>query len=287
MSRALLRRSAAAALTTLMLSALVACGGDDEPDAADDTASPSESASSAESPATEETEETADEPAEGESMSPAEFTDLYRAAFDEATTAHIEMNASSAAGDMTGEGEADYTTTPPSMSMTMSGAMMGGADAEVRMLDGVMYMKMAMLGDKWIKFDLNDPSNPLGTAFADQMDPRAMMDTFEKGVTAATYVGEEDVDGETMRRYEVVLDTAVLLESLDPKVRAQAEGSMPDSVTYDLWFDEDGLYRRMDFDLGANAGSTSMTFSDWGEPVSIEAPDPSEVTSMPGTGGQG
>jgi hypothetical protein len=57
---------------------------------------------------------------------------------------------------------------------------------------------------------------------------------------------------------------------------------MPENVTYDLWFDADGLLRRMQADLGSDDGTMTVVLSDWGKDVTIQAPPASEVRGAPG-----
>mgnify|MGYP006968076149 CR=1 FL=1 len=45
----------------------------------------------------------------------------------------------------------------------------------------------------------------------------------------------------------------------------------PETVIYDVWLDEDDLIRRMEFTL--NGATARLLASEWGEPVSITAPD--------------
>ncbi|MGS0626159.1 hypothetical protein ACU8YE_25310, partial [Ralstonia sp. VS2407] len=146
--------------TVLALSSLAACGGDDG--SADDAASStSPSASSSASSSASETpagESEAAAPAAGEEIDPEDFLAVYQAAVDQATTAKVTMDQT--ASGLKGSGVLDFESDPVSMQMTATIASMG--DIEMRLVDNVMYMKLPMLGDKFISFDLDDPNNPLG-----------------------------------------------------------------------------------------------------------------------------
>lgn len=65
-----------------------------------------------------------------------------------------------------------------SVHLTMKSGGAGGMDAE---------------GDA--DCSTTPPTTSLRTR-SDQLDPRTMFDTFEKGITSVTNVGEEDVEGE-------------------------------------------------------------------------------------------
>ena len=51
-------------------------------------------------------------------------------------------------------------------------------------------------------------------------------------------------------------------------------------MDYDAWFDADGLLRKVTTSMG-KLGTTSVTYDDWGSPVSITAPPASDVMEMP------
>lgn len=154
MSLRLPRLALAAATLPLVLAAAAGCGSGDDSSSTDSSSSssPSDSPSASSSASTSETTvpETDAGHVDGESVEPSEFMEIYTSAFEDATSVHLTMK-SGGAGGMDAEGDADYSTTPPTTSLRMR---------------------------------------------SDQLDPRTMFDTFEKGITSVTYVGEEDVEGE-------------------------------------------------------------------------------------------
>ncbi len=260
-------RLAALALTLpLGLTALTACEDGSSTAAGDGTAS----ADAGESPEAPEVEE-------GEELSAEEFSALMLAGFEEATTADLVMSMTAGGQDIDVTGQADYTTEPVSMTMTMTG-MGGTGDMEVVFVDNVMYMKLAVMSDKFIKLDMDDPDSPLGGSFADQFDARAQAEVMEKGLKTATYVGEEEVEGETLDHYTAIVDSQAMLDEIDLEGAEAAQ--LPEEITYELWFTEDGLYRQMEVDMGAVAGEMLMRFENWGTDVEIEAPPADEVTDM-------
>ena len=270
------RRRLAAAVLPLALS-ISACGGGS--DSADDSSSDSSQSSG------ETSEAASDEPAAGDEVETEEFMQVFEAAFEDATTARVTMTMDNAAGDMTGEGDADYTVSPPEMSMTMSGAALQGQQMETRMVDGVVYMKGQMLGPKWMSIDLNDPNNPLGPAFTKQLDPRAMFEGFGDGVQKVVYEGEEDGEGDTSDHYAVTVDSDAVFEAAGQPVPKGVE--VPEAITYDMYFDEEGRYRRMLAEMGGQLGSVQIDMTDWGKEVAIQAPPAAEVTDFPGSSAAG
>ncbi len=215
--------------------------------------------------------------AEGEEISAEELSALMISAFEKATTADLVMSMTAGGQDIDVTGQADYTSDPVSMRMEMSG-MGGTGDMEIIVVDNAMYMKLAVMSDKFLKLDLDDPDNPVGGSFTGQLDPRAQAEVMEQGLQTATYVGQEEVEGETLDHYTAVVDSTAMLEQMEGA--ADVAGQLPETITYELWLTDEGLFRQMEIDMGAVAGEMRMRFVDWGTDVDIEAPPASEVTDM-------
>jgi hypothetical protein len=292
MTRSTLRRTSAAAVAVLALASLAACGGDDggdDPssessdstssdasdevsDGASDDASddPSEGASD---DASDEASDAAEDPGapdlnEGDEVEPSEFIDKYAGALDQATTARLVMNFGGET-PVKGKGAADFTTTPPSMHLIMKDASTG-QEQRMIIVDGVMYLGLEK--KKYLSYDLSDPNSPLGTDLIDQLDPSSMSDVFEEGMTASRFLGEEEKQGESMEHYRVAVDAASVFSETP-------DGAS--SVTFDVWFDDEGYLRVQEAGLGAGAGSVQLSYEDWGAPVDIKAPPKSQVSQLP------
>lgn len=278
-TRSALRRGLAASLVSLVLVSLSGCGGSSE-DAIDPAADPVAEGSASVTDAEEVGD--ADERVVGASVDREEFLDLFQTSIGQATTAHVAITTSADSGGAVGEGDIDLSTTPPLMQLTMSLDGQGG-DVEMRLVDGVAYMLLPQLDGKYVRFDLADPANPLGSAFGDQFDIEKQLEVFGEAILEVTYLGEEDIDGETVESYSLTADGQVIADQAGEAGLGAGAPSLPDEITYEISFDADGLFREMTFDLGGI--SSTVTYSDWGKEVSIEAPKPSEVTSLPGSAG--
>lgn len=265
-----LSRAARLAVVPTVLLALAACGNDTANNEADmgDTASDSSAAP----------EE--DAPEAGESVDPAAFAEDVAEGFENLTTAKVSMEMGGTAS-MTMTGEADYTQNPPAMEVVMSGDALQGQEMSMIMVDKIMYMSVPGQGGKYMKIDLADPEGPLAAMgmgdILDQMDMRAAMENYTKGLTEATFVGEEEIDGESLEHYEVTLDVSKMEGG-----NKAAEQYGADEVTYDAWFDDDQVMRRMELEMPQGLGTMEMNLSDLGAEVDIEAPPASQVVDMPG-----
>ena len=281
MSRTHLRRTTAAAALLVALASLTACGGDTTGKAGESSEpSTSESTSSA-TTSIEPTE--ADTPSVstgGEEIDPSEFIDAYTAALEQATTAHIAMEFHGGPLASTIDGDADFSSSPPNMRMTIPDPTTGKKQ-EFVLVDGSMYIQVAK--NKYIKTDLKD--SPLGTS-TDFLDPTSIIDTLSKGITGATYFGPEDVDGEALEHYNIVVDAKTLIDAFAAGQEGGQDipsGALPDDLAFDSYFDGDGFLRRTSVDLGDQLGSTTVDYDQWGQSVSIEAPPASQVQQLPGS----
>lgn len=281
--RRTMRRVAVASATSALLIGLTACSGSD-------TTADSEPQAAASSQTTDEatadpTEQPTDKPATvdftaGEEVDTDEFTAMYQEGVEALTTAHVTSLTSLSGTEIKAEGDVDYTTDPTAMTMTMeAGAMAGGGNLDMRLIDGSIYMNMgAVSQNKFVKFDLSDKNGPLGdmSALTESMDPVSAFGQFADGVDKVVYVGEEEVDGETLDHYELTVDTTKM-DALN-----QVKGAdVPDSLTYDMWLDDQNRMHQVETDI-MGAKSTT-TLSDFGKDVTIETPAASDITKLPGS----
>lgn len=283
----LVRRAAIAAATPLLLVTLTSCGSDDADDTANSSDSTSESDGADAAPVA--------DVAQGEEVDPEEFADEIASGLEDVTTAHLTMTMEGGTMEMTAEGDVDYTETPPAMAMTMSSSAMGGEEMDIRLVDGTIYASVpGMTNGKFIALDSDDPNNPMGQLFTEQLDPRKTMEGLTEGIETVVFVGDEDVDGESLRHYTMTLDPEALKELAGDMMGQMGSGHMgsgqpkvdfPEEMTYDIWLDDESRTRVTEMDLGGANGSVTVEMDGWGEPVSIKAPPENEIVDMPGMPG--
>ncbi len=272
------RTLAASAIAPLLATGLVACGDDTAGDSTTGTDSTSQVALSSDL-------------SEGDQVPPAEFVKTVEDGVLASTTAHMTMTiAAGTTGKVTAEGDMDYTTKPPSMAMTMAlpAEATGGGDMDIRMVDGIIYMSMGQLTQgKFWKIDPSDPNGPFAAMgmdkMLDQMDPAKALSQVQDGISKVTYVGNED----NLDHYELTVDMKKMMASLGGNLPKGAQAQLPDSLTYDIWLDDQNRFSRMSMDnlpMGGSDASMEMTVSDWGKPVDIAAPPADQVTKMPDFG---
>lgn len=147
----------------------------------------------------------------------------------------------------------------------------GGQQVEIVSIGADSYMKMGP-GDTWLKVSASQ-TQQAGTA----VDPGALLAESKQYVKNFTLAGDESVDGVATKHYTMVLDGAAMSKLGDGKATV---GDIP----YELWLDDQLRPRQFMLKYSTSAGemSTKGTMSKYGEPVDIQAPDPSKVKSLPG-----
>jgi lipoprotein LprG len=196
-----------------------------------------------------------------------------------AGSAHMTMRMTGPAA-MSAQGDVSYVAGGSEMQMTVSMPQMRNRKMEMRFVDQMVYMQIPGLtpAGKFVAIDPKDQSSPLGKSFAglsDQMDPMSSVKAMTGAVTSLERVGQGSIKGTSMDHYRVSVDAAKVLKKTGQPVPA----SMPTSITYDMWLDEDNLMRRMTFALSGT--SFDSEFSKWGEPVKIARPAASELVKQP------
>lgn len=244
------RRLAPAALAPLLATTLVACGGDLSP---------------------------------GDEVDAKEFAERISDAADDSSSAQVEMELTSSGLVTTSEGEVDYTGDEPALTMSMSAPAIGDQKIRTTLVDGTMYLSVPGQADAasaWYRIDLDDPDNPLADLMGgmEALDPRATIESFGKGLEKVVYKGEESVEGVDTTHYEVTGDTSSVTSGAGAGKGAAAK--LPETLTYDVWLDEEDRLIHMEADLDEQ-GSMSLTMTDWGEPVEIEAPPKEQVRDYP------
>jgi hypothetical protein len=254
-----LRTAAAAVVLPFALGSLAACGSSSSTGTA--------------------TDPHASTPAEGQTVDAAQFLDTLKSAAKNITTATFAMNMDVSGQTISAHGALDMTGSTPAMQMSMD--LTGtGTPTDMRLVGGSMYMTVPGTDGKYLKLDLNDPKGPLA-GFGDtlgSMDPQAMIDQMSpEAFQKVTYVGTETVDGQQLKCYRIVLDTSAAMSMLKGM---PTSASLPKTMTYDLWLDDQSRMARFEMKMKKVMDITA-TYSDFGSDVTITAPDPSDIESLP------
>jgi hypothetical protein len=177
--------------------------------------------------------------------------------------------------------------------LSMTATLPGGQSMTMVVVGGALYMNagQAYQGKHWVKVTPGG-SDPLSTALApvlaqlkNGLDLNAQVPaTKDAKITSAT---RTELGGVATTRYTVVSSASALIAQLDKfapsaemraALRKQLAGAHAESV---LWVDDRGLPLRVDSRVvggaATGAGTTTITYSRWGEAVKIVAPPREDV----------
>jgi hypothetical protein len=204
-----------------------------------------------------------------------------------ATSASFTMSGTQDGEKLSGRGALSWAD-PIKMDMTIE----VGTEAamSVRFLDAVIYTKLPaeqaseLGGKEWVKIDLKDAGKEMAslTQSMDELNPIKQLKSLLAG-GAVTAVGEETVGGVKTVHYAVTMPVDTYLKQLDAKVRADTEKELAakgvKEVKTDVWVDEQYQPRRVHVVMG-NLTDMTMEYSDFGKPVTVEAPPASKTLDL-------
>ncbi|MGC5165869.1 LppX_LprAFG lipoprotein [Luteimicrobium sp. DT211] len=262
-----------AALTLGAALTVTGCSTSDDGATAAKSASPAAGAASSSAPAAQ-----AGAGAEAAALTADNFATRLTAAQHAKKSVRLSMTTSVAGQRISVDGTVDMGGSKVAMdeTVTMPGAM---PEMTVRAVDGIVYMNLGELSkNKWVEIDPSDTSNPLASQFKgllDGGDPTQQIAGLKDAVTSLEKSGAPTtIDGVQAQKYVVVVDTAKLGGALKSQL-GTAGASLPRTVTYTYWVGDDDLVRKIEADV--SGATVEMTFTHWGEPVTITAPSKSDI----------
>ncbi|MGA7758954.1 MAG: hypothetical protein WBL31_05080 [Ilumatobacteraceae bacterium] len=245
----------------------------------------------------------------GVTLPPAEAFDLAAAAQGTVDARTVEYDLTVTAGGLGGvtvSGALDNETKLATVSADMSTLLgLDGSlpiDGEIELLvdgaNGVVYFGADALGgllpadSAWISIDLAVLAERSGVSLDDLrsefvVDPAASAQALLDADNAVE-LGTEEIDGVTVRHYEVTVDLAEAIaaapqaaEQFDAEL-GELDAALPETVTYDVWVTEDNQLRRAAFDVTVADQTVSMVLdmTTSSEPLDLQVPaDTFDVTS--------
>lgn len=140
-------------------------------------------------------------------------------------------------------------------------------------------------GASWVKVDLSTIQGFDANSFSS--DPMVSLDYLKSVSENVEEVGREEVRGVQTTHYRFSVSLDRLFEKLDPETRDRQKAALEQigitTMPIDAWIDDDGLPRRIGFQLSAEQQDVQFTFEgtvemlDYGEPVDVQVPPASEV----------
>jgi hypothetical protein len=203
----------------------------------------------------------------GDTIDGAALASAMTHTFKDGTSGHLSMDMG---GMITAEGDFKVVNGKQDSTMTMN---MSGTKMKMISVGGVVYMQSPLLGGgtKWIKMDAATAGQS-GTPDVSSLDPATMAKAFA-GMKAKVTAKTDDITTISMD-----LNLSKVLDAMGgDSALASASASLPESIPVTYVIDKDGRPVETSMNMGMEI---KVKYSGWGQPVSIEAPPSSEVTTM-------
>jgi hypothetical protein len=163
-------------------------------------------------------------------------------------------------------------------------------DSEVIFDGDVMYMKWPMPWRKespWLRYDESGQEpDPLDLQERALRNPIGLLSFLSGASDGVREVGREEIRGTQTIHYEGTLDLQQVVDQSPPAKRAELQGLLdfiredePTTVPFGLWVDREGVAHRLRMDQSEGA-SVLVEYYDFGIPVQITPPAPSEIMSF-------
>jgi len=229
--------------------------------------------------------------------------ELVRAAAsktEQAKSSKFTFETQIAGQKMTGQGMGRYDGAATAMQMSMD---VGPMHEEIVYTDGMMYiqlpeeMRALMTGGKpWGKLDPNsDVAKAMGSSVnAEQNDPSKYLEQIQEAGTI-TKSEQTTLNGEPATHYWIDLDFAKALDKLAesgyPREMLDVLKGKSGTIPMELWLNADQLPMKITENLGAMMKAVgapaelsdmvmTMTYTDWGAPVTVTAPSADQVGEL-------
>jgi hypothetical protein len=214
------------------------------------------------------------------------------------SSAHIQFSGGADGETVSGTGEMKIAGADSAVNLDMTTPV---GEMDMVLAGQALYIKLppsiAKTAKPWVKIDANgtDPvSKMLGSMFSQeqqQMDPGGMLDKIKEFATIRQS-NPDTVDGQPATHYALTVDTQKMLNSsaVTPQMRQALQSSgakLPATIPYDIWVNSQNLPVKFTMtepvqtQQGSQTISVTMTFTDWGQPVTITAPPADQVGPMP------
>lgn len=226
-------------------------------------------------------------------LSKDSFASQVAAATAHATSVHVDASISvrGMAFHVTGDLAVNGKTIKDLVARFDVTSLLPRGSATLLISDGAAYLRTSGFleftrGTKpWLKADLTGGSNLVGALYNKvmaQLDPASMAKAF-RATTQLRRVGPAQVAGVDTTHYVVTVDTAKALRLLGLGDAAEAAASkahraLPSTFDYDVWLDR--AQRPVRVQAAHDGVAVDLTFSFWGEQVSVQVPPASRVNKV-------
>ncbi|WP_424189341.1 hypothetical protein ACOBQX_12600 [Actinokineospora sp. G85] len=199
---------------------------------------------------------------------------------------HVAMTTTGGPLTMEGSGDISFAGEQSSMSFTLTMPM---GEMSMILVNQEFYLKappgLGLGGAKpWMKITADTPGAEAFGSALDQMKNSDPRESLKSILNAGELIAQEKttLDGQDVTHYTIQVDVAKLDEGAgyDEATKKTLLDAGITEFPMEVWVNKDGLpVRNVTTVPVPGVGDTKVQadYTDWGKPVKIEAPDPSEV----------
>jgi hypothetical protein len=259
----------ALALTGISWAGIAALSGDSD-------RTPAAGAPGGEAPASEPGSAGSASPSAGPDRASRAFLDRLASGMGEEGTVHVRMTMRGPATSFA-EGDTRYGPDGNEMRLAMATPEAGEAPMELLVVADRAYLSMPGVTEKGRFFEVPQDSDLVAglTGGPGGILPSDSFAAFEAGLTRVDQRGRERLGGTPTERYRLHVDTERALAAQGVPV----DPGLPETLVYDVWLDRQDRMRRLEY--GVAGAQMTMELSDWGRPVTIEAPAEGDLVEPP------
>jgi hypothetical protein len=220
------------------------------------------------------------------SLTKSGFATALTDATSQARSVHVNGTIQAQGQTITLIGDESFGNgTLAGMRADLSAALPTMGSLELRLIGGVLYVNGGQLlsgqlgGKPWLKIDLTDTSNPIGSMLSQLPATmgRGQFIAIAKGLSTLKAVGRETVDGVATTHYQVSVDTSRLGTALGIPTEQLGAVALPKTIRYDVWLDAGS--RPVKVAMSYREYGVDLHFSRWGEPVHVAVPPRGQIGS--------
>jgi hypothetical protein len=186
---------------------------------------------------------------------------------------HLSVAAGSA-----GTGQVDVAYRGKSTRIKVQAVLTGGRHQMFIIAGDVVYIEQNNTGT-YAMIDKNDPEYGSLLSTFTEIGPKDSVAGLGAGMTSVVADGTSRVDGLALRHYRATVNPSTATGAFKA-LGSSTAGTDP--MQFDLYVDKSDLLRLIEVHTGD--GTTSLTLSAWGAPVSIKVPSGTQIVSG-GVGG--
>lgn len=214
-----------------------------------------------------------------EELTEDNFVDRLSTAYRAQGSTQISMKFQAKKFTIAADGQIEFgeSAEDDRVAMTLERSGTNQQTIDVRLLGTDLYAQSPDSAGQFINIDLTKNSEPEWSDIEKYFDVSERLDVL---LTSATEFAKADetatVHGTSVQPYRLTVDSSKLADKKG-LFEEQLVKEASDDITYTVFVDSDDVVHRIK--MNTDGGSFVMNFTDWGDSVNIDKPDPSKVVS--------